>query len=34
MLEYWNTGIVGSGKIEKWVIDKIHFDNEANNIYE
>jgi hypothetical protein len=22
MLEYWNDGIMGFGKMEKWVIDK------------
>jgi hypothetical protein len=22
MLEYWNTGILGSGKMERWVIVK------------
>jgi len=31
MLEYWNDGIVGFGKLEKWVIDKIHLDNDLDN---
>jgi len=31
MLEYWNVGIVGFGKMEKWVIDKIHIDNDLDN---
>ena len=31
MLEYWNDGIVGFGKMEKWVIDKIHIDNDLDN---
>ena len=28
--EGWN-GIVGFGKMEKWVIDKIHIDNDLDN---
>ncbi|MBW1797328.1 MAG: hypothetical protein JRJ21_02740 [Deltaproteobacteria bacterium] len=31
MLEYWNNGIVGFGKLEKWVIDKIHLDNDLDD---
>ena len=31
MLEYWNDGIVGFGKLEKWVIDKIHLDNDLDD---
>jgi hypothetical protein len=31
-LEYWNDGIVGFGKMEKWGIDKIHCDSEVKNI--
>ena len=31
MLEYWNDGIVGFGKLEKWVIDKTHLDNDLDN---
>jgi hypothetical protein len=31
-LEYWNDGIMGFGKMEKRVIDKIHFDSEVKNI--
>jgi hypothetical protein len=27
-LEYWNDGIVGFGKLEKWVIDTIHPGND------
>jgi hypothetical protein len=26
MLESWNDGILGSGKMERWVIDKILFE--------
>jgi hypothetical protein len=26
MLEYWNDGIMGFGKMGKWVIDKIYLD--------
>jgi len=33
MLEYWNAGIMGSGKMEKWVIHKTHINNEAKNIH-
>jgi len=33
MLEYWNNGIMGSEKMEKWVIHKIHIKNEAKNIH-
>ena len=29
MLEYRNDGIVGFGKMEKWVIDRIHLDNKG-----
>jgi hypothetical protein len=31
MLEYRNDGIVGFGKLGKWVIDKIHLDNDLAN---
>jgi hypothetical protein len=31
MLKYWNDGIVGFGKMEKWVIDKRHLDNDLEN---
>jgi len=24
MLEYWNNGVMGFGKMERWVIKKIH----------
>jgi hypothetical protein len=26
MLEYWNNGKMGSGKMEEWVIDRISND--------
>jgi hypothetical protein len=26
MLEYWNDGILGFGKMEKWAIVKIYLD--------
>jgi hypothetical protein len=29
ILEYWNDGIVGFGRMEKWVIDEMHSDNEG-----
>jgi len=31
-LEYWNNGIMGFGKMETWIIDKIHLDREVKNI--
>ena len=31
MLEYWNDGIVDFVKLEKWVIDKTHLDNDLDN---
>jgi hypothetical protein len=30
MLEYWNDGIMGSGKMGQWLIGKISLDREAN----
>jgi len=32
MLECWNNGIMGSGKMARWFIGKIYLDNEARNI--
>lgn len=33
MMEYWKVGIMCSGKMEMWAIDKIHFDNEVKKIH-
>jgi len=32
MLEYWNAGIMGSGKLEKWVVGRIPLDREVNKV--
>jgi hypothetical protein len=32
MMEQWNSGIMGSGKMEKWVIGKIPLDREVNKV--
>jgi len=32
MMEYWNDGILGFGKIEKWGIDKICLDMQVNKL--
>jgi len=31
MLEYWNNGVMGFEKMEKWVIDKIDLDRRVKN---
>ena len=31
MLEYWNDGVMGFEKMEKWVIDKIDLDRVVKN---
>jgi len=31
-MEQWNDGIMGSGKMEKWVIGKIPLDREVNKV--
>jgi len=33
MLEYWNDGVMGFGKMEKWVIDKIYLDRVVKKIH-
>jgi hypothetical protein len=33
MVEQWNGGIMGSGKMEKWVVGRIPLDREVNQIY-
>jgi len=33
ILEYWNDGILGYGKMVKWVIDIIHIDREVLDDY-
>jgi hypothetical protein len=32
MLEEWNSGILGYGKMVKWVIGKIHIDREVQDV--
>jgi hypothetical protein len=32
MLDYWNTGMLGYGKMVNWVIDKIHIYREVQDI--
>jgi hypothetical protein len=31
-LECWNSGILGYGKMVKWVIGKIHTDREVQDV--
>jgi hypothetical protein len=31
MLEYWNDGIMGSGKMGHWIIGKISLDGKGKN---
>jgi hypothetical protein len=33
MLEYWNDGIMGSGKMGQWDIGTIPLDKEVKNIH-
>ncbi len=34
MLEYWNDGIMGFGKMGQWFIGKIPLDMEIDNVIE